>query len=157
MVVVQCLWPTSVQHSSGPKTQMMQSSLGCQVGIWTSLVEDNVIRHRSCDGSVFPIVRSSPWGKKQELEQRRVKKQWDVLLDLLVQFSKDRVICRQCWRIVPVTWKPNYLAQAWDASGKKRHHFPLWKRSWLYNTSKQDIKSSDPLFTLCLFPISGFS
>jgi len=58
----------------GPETQMIQSSLGCQVGSWASLVEDNVIAHRSHDSSALQTVSSSPWGKKQELlEERRVK------------------------------------------------------------------------------------
>lgn len=75
-MVVHYLWPTSLQHSSEPKIHMMWSSQGCQVGMWPSSVEDDVMTHRSCDNSIFQIVRNSPWGKKQEqLEERRVKEQ----------------------------------------------------------------------------------
>lgn len=55
----------------GLEPQVIQSSLGCQVCIRTSLVEDNAIIHRSYESSAFQIVRSSPWGKKQELLEER--------------------------------------------------------------------------------------
>lgn len=47
-----------------------------QVVVWISLVEENVMTHRSHDGSVFQVMGNSLWGKKQEpLEERRVKEQ----------------------------------------------------------------------------------
>lgn len=63
-------WCCSDVGHIGPQTQMMQSSLGCQLGIWTSLVEDSVITHSSRDSSAFQIVSSSPWGRSKSFWKR---------------------------------------------------------------------------------------
>lgn len=81
--------------TSRPETQTLQSSLGCLMGIWTLLVEYNVITHRSRGSSAFQIIRSSLWEKRELLEETRMKGQRDVRLGILVEFVKDLVICRQ--------------------------------------------------------------
>lgn len=84
------MWATS-----GPETQMLQSSLGCLRGIWTLLVEYNVITHRSHGGSAFEIISSSPWEKQELLEETRMKGQRDILLGILIEFIKDLLVFRQ--------------------------------------------------------------
>lgn len=77
------------------------------------------------------------WGEEARVAGREEWKSSEMFSKIL-HFSLVRAVwfVSNAW-VMLVMWKHRYLTQELDASWKNRHHFPLWKYSWLYDASNQ--------------------